>query len=291
MRKTDRKMNNEFEEIYKKVTDELSDIKKRKDEYKKDIRESEILIIAIIIMCLIISFVTDIMMAKYIFISVAAMMFVFCTFYTFTNERRITARQNKYSESALLESISHIKDDFIYEKEEQTSNIYYGKAGFDRSYKELKSKGCISGKRDGHPISVSNIIVKNNSREIFRGIFGYAKLEKNFNEIDVMTVNSKKHRKQKYEVPYQGLYMYSEDTTAARKVFTDDIFEDVRVFSNYTGIKLEFMINKDLIFFRFFDNKILTKPIANDKETKEYINQYFNIIDFISKIATKLNKK
>ena len=51
------------------------------------------------------------------------------------------------------------------------------------------------------------------------------------------------------------------------------------------------MVNKDLVFFRFFDNKILTKPIANDKKTKEYINQYFNIIDFISKIATKLNQK
>ena len=85
--------------------------------------------------------------------------------------------------------------------------------------------------------------------------------------------------------------MYSEDTESARKIFTDDIFEDVRVFTNYTRIKLEFMVNKDLVFFRFFDNKILTKPIANDKKTKEYINQYFNIIDFISKIATKLNQK
>ena len=284
-------MNKEFEEIYKNVTKELSDVKVKIDEYKKDIRESEALIIGIIIVCLVISFITDITMAKYIFISVSAMMFIFCTIYTFANERRIIARQNKYSETALLESISHIRDEFTYEKDEKVSGTYYGKAGFDRIYTDFESKGRISGNRDGHSISISNIIVKKNSIEIFRGIFGYAKLSKNFNEIDVMTVNSKNHRKQKYEVPYQGLYMYSEDTESARKIFTDDIFEDVRVFTNYTGIKLEFMVNKDLVFFRFFDNKILTKPIANDKKTKEYINQYFNIIDFISKIATKLNQK
>lgn len=284
-------MNSEFEEIYKNVINELSETRAKLDEYKKDIRESEALIIGIIIVCLIISFVTDIMMAKYIFLSVSAMMFIFCTIYTFSNERRITARQNKYSEAALIESVSYIKDDFVYEQNDLNSDSYYGKSGFDRSYKNLESKGCISGKRDGHTISVSNVIVRNNSREIFRGIFGYATLHKNFNEIDVMTVNSKKHRKQKYEVPYQGLYMYSEDNESARKIITDDIFEDVRVFTEYTGVKIEFMVNKDLVFFRFFDNKILTKPIANDKETKEYINQYFNIIDFISKIATKLNEK
>lgn len=284
-------MNKEFEKIYQDTVEGLAEARKRIDEYKKDIRESEILIVGIIIVCLIVAFITDIMMAKYIFITVSAMMFVFCTIYTFTNERKIIARQNKYSEAALLEAISHIKDNFIYEKEEEISGTYYRKSGFDRIYKDLESKGCISGNRDGHSISISNIIVKNNTREVFRGIFGYSKLNKSFDEIDVMTVNSKNHRKQKYEVPYQGLYMYSEDTEASRKVFTDDIFEDVRVFSNLTGLKLEFMINKDLIFFRFFDNKILTKPIANDRETKEYINQYFNIIDFITKIATKLEDK
>lgn len=284
-------MNKEFEEIYKNVTEELSDAKTKINEYKKDIRESEILIIGIIVVCLIISFITDILMAKYIFITVSAMMFIFCTIYTFINERRIIARQNKYSEVALLTAIYHIKDQFTYEKDEQISGTYYRKSGFDRIYKDLESRGCISGERDNHEIAISNIIVKNNSREIFRGIFGYATLHKIFDEIDVMTVNSKNHIKQKYEVPYQGLYMYSADTESSRKVLTDDIFEDVRIFSGTTALKLEFMVNKDLVFFRFFDNKILTKPIANDKETKEYINQYFNIIDFIARIATKIDEK
>ena len=88
-------MNKEFEEIYKNVTKELSDVKVKIDEYKKDIRESEALIIGIIIVCLVISFITDITMAKYIFISVSAMMFIFCTIYTFANERRIIARQKE----------------------------------------------------------------------------------------------------------------------------------------------------------------------------------------------------
>lgn len=283
-------MDKEFEEIYKNTVKELADTRKSINEYKKDIRESEILIIGIIIVCLIISFITNITMAKYIFVTVSAMMFVFCTIYTFANERKIIAKQNKYSEIALIEAISHIKDNFIYEKDEQTSEKNYRKSGFDRTYKKLESKGRIYGIRKGHEISISNIIVKNNIKEIFRGIFGYAILNNSFDEIDVMTVNSKKHIKQKYEVPYQGLYMYSENTENSRKILTDDIFEDVRVFSGTTALKLEFMINKNLVFFRFFDNKILTKPIANDKETKEYINQYFNIIDFIARIATKIER-
>ena len=50
------------------------------------------------------------------------------------------------------------------------------------------------------------------------------------------------------------------------------------------------MINKDLVFFRFFDNEILTKPIANDKETKEYLYKYYRIIEFLSEFIEKIEK-
>ncbi len=283
-------MNQEFEEIYKLTNEKITLEKQKVNEHKKDIRQSEWLIIGIILVCLIISYITSIVMAKYIFITVAVMMFVFCTIYTFRSERKIIERQNKYSEIALSELAIHIKDGFTYEKDEEISGSYYRKSGFNKIYKELDSKGVISGKRKESTISVSNIIVRSQSKELFRGIFAYGTLKNEFEEIDVMRVNSKNNKKEKYEIPNQELFMYSENMRIARNIITDEILEDVRNFYEETGLKFEFMIHKNLIFFRFFDREILTKPIANDKQTKEYLYKYYRIIEFISKFIEKIDK-
>lgn len=283
-------MNQEFEEIYKWTNEKIAEEKKKVNEYKKDIRQSEGLIIGIIIVCLIISFLTNILMAKYIFVTVAAMMFIFCSFYTFRNERKIIARQNRFSEFALSELAVHIKDGFTYEKDEEISGSYYRKSGFNRIYKELDSKGVIYGTKNDKEISVSNIIVRSQTKELFRGIFAYGALKNEFEEIDVMRVNSKNNKKEKYEISSQGLYMYSENMEKAKEIITDEIIEDVKKFSDETKLKFEFMIHKNLIFFRFFDREILTKPIANDKQTKEYLYKYYRIIEFIAKFIEKIDK-
>ena len=37
-------------------------------------------------------------------------------------------------------------------------------------YRRLESKGVISGSKENHNISLSNIIVKGSNKELFRGI-------------------------------------------------------------------------------------------------------------------------
>ena len=283
-------MREDFEKIYEFTNEKIVNEKQRVKEYKKDIRQSEGLIIGIIVVCLIISFLAQTQMAQYIFVTVAAMMFIFCTFYTFKGERRIIEEQNKFSEVALSELAVHIKDGFVYEKDEELSGSYYRKSGFNRIYKELESYGLISGTKDGHSISLSNIIVKAPNKELFRGIFAYGTLKKSIKEIDVMRVNSKNNKKEKYELPNQELYMYAEEMNDARKIINDDVIKFIEEFKNETKYKFEFMINKDLVFFRFFDNEILTKPIANDKETKEYLYKYYRIIEFLSEFIEKIEK-
>lgn len=283
-------MREDFEKIYEFTNEKIVNEKQRVKEYKKDIRQSEGLIIGIIVVCLIISFLAPTQMAQYIFVTVAAMMFIFCTFYTFKGERRIIEEQNKFSEVALSELAVHIKDGFVYEKDEELSGSYYRKSGFNRIYKELESYGLISGTKDGHSISLSNIIVKAPNKELFRGIFAYGTLKKSIKEIDVMRVNSKNNKKKKYELPNQELYMYAEEMNDARKIINDDVIKFIEEFKNETKYKFEFMINKDLVFFRFFDNEILTKPIANDKETKEYLYKYYRIIEFLSEFIEKIEK-
>ena len=283
-------MREDFEKIYEFTNEKIVNEKQRVKEYKKDITQSEGLIIGIIVVCLIISFLAPTQMAQYIFVTVAAMMFIFCTFYTFKGERRIIEEQNKFSEVALSELAVHIKDGFVYEKDEELSGSYYRKSGFNRIYKELESYGLISGTKDGHSISLSNIIVKAPNKELFRGIFAYGTLKKSIKEIDVMRVNSKNNKKEKYELPNQELYMYAEEMNDARKIINDDVIKFIEEFKNETKYKFEFMINKDLVFFRFFDNEILTKPIANDKETKEYLYKYYRIIEFLSEFIEKIEK-
>lgn len=283
-------MREDFEKIYEFTNEKIVNEKQRVKEYKKDIRQSEGLIIGIIVVCLIISFLAPTQMAQYIFVTVAAMMFIFCTFYTFKGERRIIEEQNKFSEVALSELAVHIKDGFVYEKDEELSGSYYRKSGFNRIYKELESYGLISGTKDGHSISLSNIIVKAPNKELFRGIFAYGTLKKSIKEIDVMRVNSKNNKKEKYELPNQELYMYAEEMNDARKIINDDVIKFIEEFKNETKYKFEFMINKELVFFRFFDNEILTKPIANDKETKEYLYKYYRIIEFLSEFIEKIEK-
>lgn len=281
-------MDEEFEEIYKRVNLILIPHNERVKEYKKDTRQTEALIVGIIIACLIVSFIIEEAITKYMFLTVSVMMFIFCTFYTFSNERKITAKQNKYSEVALSELVKHIKDGFVYEKEEELSERYYRESGFDRRYENLYSDGIISGKRNDHNIALSNIIVTDNIKELFKGTFAYSELKKSFDEIDVMTVNSKNSVKEKYEIFSQGLYMYSNSIRKSRKVITDDILADIKEFSKEFGIRFEFMINKKMIYFRFFSNEILTSPIANDKQTKEYLYKYYRIIKFIADFIVKI---
>ena len=128
------------------------------------------------------------------------------------------------------------------------------------------------------------------NKELFRGIFIYGTLAKSIDEIDVMKVNSKNNKKEKFEIPGQGLYMYAESIEEARKVLTDEVLEYIVKFQEETKYKYEYMIHKNMVFFRFFDNEVLTKPITNDNETKAYLYKYYRIIEFMTGLLTLLEK-
>lgn len=283
-------MDNEFEKIYEWTNEKIIFERRRLKEYKSEIRQSEGLIAGIIILCLIIAFFAPTVLAKYIFITVAILMLTFCTFYTFKNERKIISKQNQYSEFALSELAIHIKDGFTYDKDEEISASCYKKSGFNRIYKELISQGVISGIKNNHKILLSNIIVKSEDSELFRGIFAYSSINKNVDEIDVMRVDSKNNKKEKYQIPNEEMYIYAEDIEKAREVMTDDVVRFIEQFTKETSCKLELMLNKDMIFFRFYDKDILTKPISNDKETKEFLYKYYRIIKFVSDFVNTIDK-
>ena len=178
--------------------------------------------------------------------------------------------------------ITHIKDGFIYEKNEEISEINYKKSGFNRIYSSLESYGLISGSKNNQEICISNIIVKSEKEELFRGIFAYSTISSNADEIDVMSTNSQNNKKEKFNITSLGLYIYAENMKESRKIITDEVIKYMEQFVDETKIKFELMINKNMIFFRFFDKNILTRPISNEKETKAFLYKYYRIIEFIS---------
>ena len=84
--------------------------------------------------------------------------------------------------------------------------------------------------------------------------------------------------------------MYAESIEEARKVLTDEVLEYIVKFQEETKYKYEYMIHKNMVFFRFFDNEVLTKPITNDNETKAYLYKYYRIIEFMTGLLTLLEK-
>ena len=105
-----------------------------------------------------------------------------------------------------------------------------------------------------------------------------------------MRVNSKNNKKEKYQIPNQEMYMYAESIEEARNVITNEVIRFFEDFIEETKYKFELMINKNMIFFRFYDKDILTKPISNDKETKEFLYKYYRIIEFISEFIYIIDK-
>ena len=84
--------------------------------------------------------------------------------------------------------------------------------------------------------------------------------------------------------------MYAESIEEARNVITNEVIRFFEDFIEETKYKFELMINKNMIFFRFYDKDILTKPISNDKETKEFLYKYYRIIEFISEFIYIIDK-
>ncbi len=283
-------MEEDFEEIFKWSKERIQNEVSSLFEVKKEIRQIEGLLIGIVLLCIFFALIAEAAIAKYIFITVAILMFICCTIYSFKNETRITEKQNRFSEVALAELATHIKDGFTYEENEEIPSSYYKKSGFDRIYTDLTSKGVISGIKRNRNMSVANIIVSNSNKVLFKGIFAYVELKHEVDEIDVMSVNSTSNRKQKFEIPKQNLYMYSEDTNKSRQIITDEVLEDLNQFRKNLNLKFEFMMNQNLLFFRFFDNDILTKPLANNSQTKKYLYKYYQIIEFLSYFTEKIDR-
>ena len=106
-----------------------------------------------------------------------------------------------------------------------------------------------------------------------------------------MKIKRKNKKKEKYEIHETGIFMYSESTEKSKQIIDEEIIECIREFMKETKIKFEMMVNKELVFFRFLDSDMLTKPLANDKATKEFLYKYFRIIDFTAHMSYLLDKK
>lgn len=213
--------------------------------------------------------------------------------YTILAELKILKKKVDFKEDVLSEFAVHIKDGFIYDRNGEISESKYRKSGFNRVYNDFFSNAYIEGIKNGRNIGIANVIIKQNRKnnkmeEVFKGAFAYANLKESINEIDLMKINSKNNKKEKYYLEETNLYMYSENTTYAKKIFDDSIIYEINNLKKELNLTLECMVNKNTLYIRFFvDNMNNTLLYASENE-KEMLYKYYRIINFMDSVATKI---
>lgn len=214
--------------------------------------------------------------------------------YSILTNLKMVKKKVEFKKDVLEEFAIHIKDGFIYEQNGEISESKYRKSGFDKSYNEFFSNSYMDGDRDGRNIGLANVIVKrrdnktNNLKEVFNGAFAFSSLKLSTNEIDIMKVNSTKNTREKYFINSLGLYMYADDIGYAKRVIDESIIEEINNIKKELNLTLECMVNKDMLYVRFFvDNMNNTLLFGTEKE-REVLYKYYRIINFMDFLSRKI---
>lgn len=220
--------------------------------------------------------------------------FAILVFYSFLENLKILKKKVEFKEIVLEEFAVHLKDGFTYEQNGEISESKYRKSGFDKAYNEFFSNSYMEGQKNGRNIGVANVIIKkrqknNELKETFKGAFAFANLNSIVKEIDIMKVNSTKNTREKFCLEEADLYMYSDNIDYAKKIIDKSIVDEIVKIKKEFNITLEVMINKDMLYIRFFiDNMNNTLLYATEKE-RDILYKYYRIINFMELIARKID--
>lgn len=214
--------------------------------------------------------------------------------YTFLENLKILKKKVEFKEIVLEEFAIHLKDGFTYEQNGEISESKYRKSGFDKAYNDFYSNSFMDGEKNGRHIGLANIIIKkrqknNKLKETFKGAFAYATLQSLVPEVDLMKVNSTNNTREKLYIENSGLYMYSESIENAKRIIDDSIISEIVNLEKEFNISLECMVNKDMLFCRFFIDNMNNTLLYGTKREKEVLYKYYRIINLMELIARKID--
>lgn len=258
---------------------------------KKQVQALLIVIMALMVF-IIITFVNQTLKKVAFAIIIISLVILFV--YTILENLKILKKKVEFKESVLEEFAIHLKDGFTYEQNGEISESKYRKSGFDKAYNDFYSNSYMDGEKNGRHIGLANIIIKkrqknNELKETFKGAFAYATLTSLVPEIDVMKVNSVNNTREKLYLDRANLYMYSENMEYAKKIIDDSIIDEIVKLKNEFNITLECMVNKDMLFVRFFIDNMNNTLLYGTKKEREVLYKYYRIINFMELVARKID--
>ncbi len=213
------------------------------------------------------------------------------TGYIYSKNVKILEKKIEFKERVLEEFAIHIKDGFVYETNGEISESKYRKSGFNKSYNKFVSNCCMTGERNNRKIGIANVSIEKQDlnskigKQLFKGVFAYCELNENTNEIDVMKVNSNSNKKEKIELEKENLYMYSEDSNYAMKIVDDNIIKLIRKIKKEFNVTLEFMVNKDTLYVRFFISNLNNILLFKVSDEQEVLYKYYRLIQFMDELG------
>jgi len=265
-------------------------------------RQSQMLIIGIILLMLFIIYVfrDRVVNIGAIFVLVFAVLGL--VLYTILSNLKILKIKVDVKRRVLEEFAIHIRDGFVYESSGEISESKYRKSGFNKNYNEFTSNCFMAGDREGKNMGIANVEVKKrivdkdnkNKKEIlktiFKGVFTYIDLKEFTQEIDLMSTDSNNNVKDKISFDKDNLYIYTEDKEYALSVFDSDILDRIRDMKKEFNTNIELMVNKQMLYIRFFmtdmDNTLL---FASNNE-KKLLYKYYRMINETYDLSEKIDE-
>lgn len=249
-------------------------------------RQSQMLIIGIMLLMLFIIFVFRDDLVNIGAISVLVLSIVGLIIYTIMADLKILKEKVDVKRRVLEEFAIHVRDGFTYESNGEVSESKYRRSGFNKNYNEFISNCYMAGDRSGKNIGIANIDVrkridgkKEETKTIFTGVFTHVDLKMFAKEIDLMTVNSKNNVRDKISFDEDKLYMYTENKEYGLAIFDSNVMDKVRQIKEEFNTTLELMINKQMLYMRFFMTDLNnTLLFASNNEIK-LLYKYYRIIE------------
>lgn len=228
---------------------------------------------------------------------------------TYLNYKYVKKYKNTYKTEIIADFVKLLNDKLDYVPYfTTTSQIQkdYKEANFEnRSFNRFSADDYIEGNLDTDitielvDIHLQNVTGSGRSRhteEIFQGIFGLSKCNKNINTYIKVSKNKFKlfDNNARLEMDSQEFEkyfdIYSEDKILAMRILTADTMEYLIKFYEKYKLEFEIVFRNDKIYLRFFTGPMFEPKIFGNSMDKELLFVYYSILDFVLQVTKKVNK-
>lgn len=283
-------MDNNFEEIYKKIISELNaeDIEKSR-KIKLERKEIIILVIFFIIALLTCS--------STIFLAVLLMLCIMII------SKKIKNKNRFFKQNVMTKMVKYYNDSFEYNANMGIGSAEYSqiwKEHYDRYYAEDDIKGILANNYSFEMSNVKAQIVSKDSkgkevlRDIFSGIFAKINLPMDFmGELYICEKSRNIKDQEKIRMDFsefeKHFKVYGQNKMTAFQLLTLDIMQMLIEYEEQSKIEFEICIKNDKLYVRFFTGDIFELGLAENATNHDVIQKHYCILHFIVKLSEKLS--